>query len=45
MGWNGVGQLVEVEGKIDADQYVNILDNHLLPSLEESGISIEDSIF
>src|SRR5215813_504262 len=45
MGWNGVGQLMEVEGKMDADQYVNILDNHLLPSLEESGIPIEDSIF
>ena len=45
MGWNGVEQLVEVEGRMDADQYVDILDNHLLPSLEESGILEEDCIF
>jgi transposase len=45
MGWNGVGQLVEVEGRMDANQYVDILENHLLPSMEESGISPEDLIF
>ena len=45
MGWNGVGQLVEVEGRMDANQYVDILENHLLPSIEESGISSEDLIF
>jgi DDE superfamily endonuclease/Transposase len=45
MGWNGVGQLVEVEGRMDADQYVDILDNHLVPSLEESGIPVERCIF
>ena len=37
MGWCGVGQLAEIEGKIDADQFVSILEDHLLPSLEESG--------
>jgi hypothetical protein len=26
MGWNGVGMLIEVEGKMDADQYCQILD-------------------
>jgi len=26
MGWNGVGKLVEVEGKMDAKQYCEILD-------------------
>jgi len=45
MGWNGVGQLAEVEGRMNADQYVDILKNHLLPSMEESGISLEDLIF
>src|SRR6266699_1761504 len=33
MGWEGVGHLAEVEGRMDADQYVDILDNHLLPSI------------
>jgi len=38
MGWNGVGQLAEIEGRMNADQYVSILEDHILPSLEESGI-------
>ncbi len=45
MGWNGVGQLAEVEGRMDANQYVDILQNHLLPSMEESGFSAKDLIF
>ena len=45
MGWNGVGRLAEVEGKMDAVQYVNILEENLLPSMEESGIPLEDVIF
>src|SRR5262249_61136747 len=45
MGWNGVGQLAEVEGRMNADQYVAILEEHMLPSLEESGISEEEVIF
>jgi transposase len=45
MGWEGVGQLAEVEGRMNADQYVEILENHLLPSMEESGIPLEDLIF
>ena len=39
MGWNGVWELAEVEGREDADKYVDILDNYLLPSIEESGIA------
>src|SRR3979490_2889252 len=39
MGWNGVGKLAEIEGRMDAEQYVEILDDHLLPSIEESGIA------
>ncbi len=45
MGWEGVGHLAEVEGRMDANQYVDILEDNLLPSLEESGISMEDVIF
>lgn len=45
MGWEGVGHLAEVEGRMDANQYVDILENHLLPSMEESGIPLEDIIF
>ena len=29
MGWNGVGQLVEVQGNMDANQYVEILEENL----------------
>src|SRR6267154_1698059 len=45
MGWKGVGRLAEVEGKMNADQYVSILEDNLLPSLEESGFSAKDVIF
>jgi len=45
MGWNGLGHLAEVEGRMNADQYVAILEGHLLPSLEESGIDEEEVIF
>ena len=38
IGWNGVGVLSEVEGKMDAEQYVAILEKGLLQSMEESGI-------
>ena len=30
MAWNGVGMLTEVEGRMDAKQYVKIIDQHLL---------------
>ena len=45
MGWEGVGRLAVVEGKMNADQYVSILEDNLLPSLEESGFFVEDVIF
>lgn len=45
MGWEGVGRLAEVEGRMDADQYVDILEKNLLPCLEESDIPMEDLIF
>ena len=35
MGWNGVGKLIEVEGKMDAKQYCEILDDGLVESFEK----------
>ena len=35
MGWNGVGILVEVEGKMDAKQYCEILDEGVVESSEK----------
>jgi hypothetical protein len=45
MGRNGVGILAEVEGRMDAKQYVSILEDNLLPSMENSGIPEESIIF
>ena len=45
MGWNGVGILAEVEGRMDVEQYVSILEDNLLPSMENSGIPEESIIF
>jgi hypothetical protein len=33
-GWNGVGKLIEVEGKMDAEQYCEILEEGLVESFE-----------
>lgn len=45
IGWNGAGVLSEVEGRMDAEQYVAILEQGLLQSIEESGIPEDDIIF
>lgn len=45
MGWNGVGIMVEVEGRMKSDQYVRILGEGLLESIQNSGISPADVIF
>ena len=45
IGWNGVGVLSEVEGRMDAEQYVAILEGGLLQSMEDSGIPADDVIF
>ena len=34
MGWNGVGELIEVEGKMDAVDYCEILEDGLVESFE-----------
>ena len=45
MGWNGVGILVEMDGWMDAEQYVSILEDKLLPSMENFALSKESIIF
>ena len=45
IGWNGVGVLSEVEGRMDAEQYVTILEGALLQSMEDSGIPADEVIF
>jgi hypothetical protein len=45
MRWNGVGVLCEVEGRMNVKQYVSILEECLLRSMEESDINEEDNIF
>ena len=34
MGWNGMGKLIEVEGKMDAAKYCEILEDGLVKSFE-----------
>ena len=45
MGWNGVGRMCEVVGRMNAEQFVDILEGNLLPSIEESGIPDGQAIF
>jgi transposase len=45
MGWEGVGNLVEVEGRMNGEQYVDILDNNLLESMEKLHVDPEIAIF
>ena len=45
MGQNGVGMSVEMEGWMDAEQYVSILEDKLLPSMENSALSKKSIIF
>jgi hypothetical protein len=45
MGWNEVGILCEVEGKMDANQYMSILEEYMLESIKELQILEEKAIF
>ena len=45
MGWEGVGNLVEVEGRMNGEQYVDILDGNLLESMENLLLDPEIAIF
>jgi hypothetical protein len=45
MGWNGVGMLIEVEGKIDANQYCQILDEGVMESFEKLEMEEDEQYF
>ena len=45
MGWNTAGKLVGDEGRMDTNKHMKIVDDHLLPSLEESGVCDDEYIF
>ena len=45
MGWNGVGKLVEVQGKMDAEQYCEILDEGVVESFEKLEMEEENQYF
>jgi hypothetical protein len=45
MGWEGVGNLVEVEGRRNGEQYVDILDKNLLESMKNMLVDPEIAIF
>ena len=44
-GWNGVGHLCDIEGRMDKVQYQEILEQHLLSSIEELEIPMDEAIF
>ena len=43
--WNGMGVLSEMDGRMDAEQYVAILEGELLQSMKGSGIPANEVIF
>ena len=45
MGWNGVGKLVEVEGKMKAEQYCAILEDGKVESFKKLEMEEEERIF
>jgi transposase len=45
MGWNGVGELTEVQGIMDAKQYCEILEDGLVESFEELEVEEGERIF
>lgn len=45
MGWNGVGVLTEVQGLMNAEQYVDILDGGVVESMEKLDMDLDTAIF
>ena len=45
MGWNGIGYATRIEGKIDADLYVSIMEDELQQTLEFWGKTTNDIVF
>ena len=45
MGWNGVGKLIKVEERMDAEQYCEILEDGLVESFETLEMEEGSNIF
>lgn len=45
MGWHRVGKLTEVQGKMNAEQYCEILDDGVVESFEKLEVKEEERIF
>ena len=45
MSWDGVGYACKIDGNMDANLYVSILDEELMNSLEHWGKTVEDVVF
>ena len=45
MGWNGVGKLIEVQGKMDAEQYCEILEEGVEESFESLEMAEDERYF
>ena len=45
MEWKGLEIMAELEGRMDAQQYVDILEEHLGESVDKLGMEMEDFIF
>ena len=44
MRWNGVGKLVEVQGKMNAEQYCEILEDGMEESFEKLEMEEEEHV-
>jgi hypothetical protein len=45
MGWDGIGYATRIEGKMDSDLYVSIMEDELQQTLEYWGKTTDDMIF
>jgi len=45
MGWNGVGKLIEVQGKMDAEQYCEILEEGVEESFQKLKMAEDEQYF
>ena len=45
MGWNGVGFSCKIDGRMDSDLYVSILEDELQKTLEEWGKTPAEVVF
>ena len=44
-GWDGVGYSCKIDGRIDANLYVSILEDELQLSLQDWGKEVEEVVF